>query len=130
WQRKMRRQHGQGNYKIARYADDFVLMVSGERRHAETLHEEVTAVLAPMGLRLAPEKTRVVHIDEGFTFLGFDIRRMRKRGTQKHYVYTKPSKKAIQAIKDKVKTATHRSTRHMDLDELITSLSQALTGWA
>jgi hypothetical protein len=33
-------------------------------------------VLAPLGLRLAPEKTRVVHIDEGFTFLGFDIRRL------------------------------------------------------
>jgi len=39
-------------------------------------------VLAPLGLRLAPEKTKVVHIDEGFTFLGFDIRRLRKRGTR------------------------------------------------
>jgi RNA-directed DNA polymerase len=116
WQRKKRRQHGQGNYKIVRYADDFVLMVSGERRHAETLREEVTAVLAPTGLRLAPEKTRVVHIDEGFTFLGFDIRRMRKRGTRKHYVYTRPSRKAVQAIKDKVTAKTYRSTRHMGLD--------------
>jgi len=130
WQRKKRRQHGQGNYKIVRYADDFVLMVSGERRHAETLHEEVTAVLAPMGLRLAPEKTRVVHIDEGFTFLGFDIRRMRKRGTQKYYVYTRPSRKAVQAIKDKVTAKTYRSTRHMGLDELITSLNRSLAGWA
>jgi hypothetical protein len=42
-----------------------------------------------------PEKTQVVHIDDGFTFLGFDIRRMRKRGTTKQYVYTKPSKEAI-----------------------------------
>ena len=56
-----------------------------------------------MGLRLSPEKTRVVHIDEGFVFLGFHIRRRRKRGTQKHYVYTTPSKKAVQAIKDKVR---------------------------
>jgi len=40
-------------------------MVSGDRQHAEALREEVAAVLAPMGLRLAPEKTRVVHIDEG-----------------------------------------------------------------
>ena len=101
-QRRKRRRNGQGNWKIIRYADDFVLMVHGECRHAEALREEVAAVLAPMGLRLAPEKTAVVHLDEGFTFLGFDIRRMRKRGTQKYYVYTKPSKKAIQAIKDKV----------------------------
>src|ERR1700757_2917346 len=129
-QRRARRIHGQGNWKLIRYADDFVLMVAGDRHHAEALREEVSAVLAPLGLRLAPEKTRVVHIDEGFTFLGFDIRRMRKRGTQKHYVYTKPSKKAIQAIKDKVRTKTYRSTRHTGLDELIASLNRSLAGWA
>ena len=77
-------------------------MIHGERRHAEALREEAAAVLAPLGLRLAEEKTRVAHIDEGFDFLGFTIRRMRKRGTSKHYIYTVPSKKAIQAIKDKV----------------------------
>ena len=130
YQRKKRRRRGQGNYQLIRYADDFVLMVSGDRRHAEALREEVTAVLALVGLRLAPEKTRVVHIDEGFDFLGFHIRRMRKRGTQKHYVYTRPSRKAVQAIKDKVTARTYRSTRHQDLAELITSLNRSLAGWA
>jgi RNA-directed DNA polymerase len=72
----------------------------------------------------------VVHIDEGFDFLGCNICRLRKRGTQKHYVYTRPSRKAIQAIKDKVQARTYRSTRHMDLDELIMSLNRSLTGWA
>jgi RNA-directed DNA polymerase len=130
WQRKKRRRHGQGNYQLIRYADDFVLMVSGDRHHAEALREEVTAVLAPMGLRLASEKTRVVHIDEGFNFLGFHIRRMRKRGTQKNYVYTRPSRKAVQTIKDKVTAKTYRSTRHQGLAELITSLNRSLAGWA
>jgi RNA-directed DNA polymerase len=129
-QRRKRRRNGQGNWKIIRYADDFVLMVHGERRHAEALREEVAAVLAILGLRLAPEKTRVVHVNEGFDFLGFHIRRQRKRGTQKYYVYTKPSKKAIQSIKDKVKVKTYRSTRHMALDELLTSLNRLLAGWA
>jgi RNA-directed DNA polymerase len=129
-QRQKRRKHGQGNWKIIRYADDLVLMVSGDRHHAEALRQEVAAVLAPLGLQLAPEKTRVVHIDEGFDFLGYHIRRMRKRGTQKHYVYTRPSRKAIQAIRDKVKARTYRSTRHIGLDELITSLNRSLAGWA
>ena len=105
-------------------------MVSGQRHHAEALREEVAAGLAPLGLRLSPEKTAVVHINEGFDFLGYHIRRMRKRGTQKHYVYTKPSRKAIQAIKDKVSAKTYRSTRHMSLDELLTSLNRSLRGWA
>jgi RNA-directed DNA polymerase len=129
-QREKRIRRGQGNWKIIRYADDFALVAFGEKRHAESLREVVAAALAPLGLRLAPEKTRVVHINEGFEFLGFHIRRQRKRGTQKYYVYTKPSKKAIQSIKDKVKVKTYRSTRHLDLDELIISLNRMLAGWA
>jgi RNA-directed DNA polymerase len=128
--RARRKRKGLGNWRLIRYADDFVLMVTGEQHHAENLREEVSAVLAPLGLRLAPDKTRVVHIDEGFDFLGHTIRRLRKRGTQKYYVYTKPSRKAIQAIKDKVKAATHRSTRYLELDELIISLNRKLAGWA
>jgi hypothetical protein len=61
-------------------------------------------------------------------FLGHLIRRQRKRGTRKHYVYTKPSKKAIASIKDKVKAKTYRSTRHMDLDKMITRLNRSLAG--
>ena len=129
-QRANRKAKSLGSWRLIRYADNFVLMVNGDRHHAEALREEVAAALAPLRLRLAPEKTRVVHIDEGFTFLGFDIRRMRKRGTQKYYVYTTPSRKAIQAIKDKVSARTYRSTRHQELDELIRSLNRSLAGWA
>ena len=119
YQRAKRKRNGQGNWRLCRYADDFVLLVSGNRRHAEALREEVAAVLAPLGLRLAPEKTRVVHIDEGFTSSASTSAGCASRGTQKYYVYTKPSRKAIASIKDKVKAKTYRSTRHMDLDELI-----------
>jgi RNA-directed DNA polymerase len=128
YQRSKRKKNGHGNWRIIRFADDFVLVVSGDRHHAEALREEVSAVLAPLGLRLAPEKTRVVHIDEGFDFLGHHIRRQRKRGTSKHYVYTKPSNKAIRSIKATVKEKTYRSTRHMELDELLRSLNRTLGG--
>jgi RNA-directed DNA polymerase len=130
YQRAKRKRTGAGNWRLIRYADDFVVMVSGERHHAENLREEVASVLAPLGLRLAAEKTQVVHIDEGFDFLGFHIRRMRKRGTNQHFVYTVPSKKAIQSIKDKVKLKTSRSTLHADVDEMIISLGRSLRGWA
>ena len=87
----------------SRPATHLVLMVSGDRQQAETRRDEGSAGIEPLGLRLAPDKTRVAHIDEGFVFLGFTIRRQRKRGTQKYYVYTTPSRKAVQAIKDKVR---------------------------
>ena len=83
-------------------------MVAGTRAHAEALREEVAAVLAPMGLRLSAAKTRISHIDEGFDFLGFRIQRHPKRGTAKRYVYTYPSKKALAAVKAKVRALTRR----------------------
>ena len=43
------------------------------------LREDLAAVLAPMGLRLSPAKTQVVHMADGFDFLGFHIRWKRKR---------------------------------------------------
>jgi RNA-directed DNA polymerase len=129
-QRAKRKRNGEANYRLIRYADDFVILVSGDRRHAEELQEEVAAVLAPLGLRLAPEKTAVVHVDEGLDFLGFHIRRQRKRGTQEWRVYTKPSKKAIQSIKDKVTAKTCRSTRHEDLEDVLLGVNQSLGGWA
>jgi RNA-directed DNA polymerase len=130
WQREKRRRQGLGTWRLVRYADDFVVMVNGTRAHAEALREETAAVLALVGLRLAEEKTRVVCIDEGFDFLSFTIRRMRKRGTAKHYVYTIPSKAAIQAIKDKISAKTYRSTRHLDPGMLIQSINRTLAGWA
>jgi RNA-directed DNA polymerase len=129
-QRQARKKQGLANWRLIRYCDDFVVIVTGDRQHAEELRAWVASLLAKVGLRLSPEKTQVVHIDEGFDFLGFHIRRMRKRGTQKHYVYTVPSKKSIQSIKDKVRAKTYRSTLHSSLRELLISLNQSLRGWA
>jgi len=91
---------------------------------------KVAGLLAPLGLRLSEEKTRVVDVDEGFVFLGFLIQRRRKRGTTKSYVYTVPSRKAIQSIKDRVSAATYRSTQNQDLDQLLLRLNRMLAGWA
>ena len=130
YQRVKRRKQGLGTWKLIRFADDFVIVVHGQRHHAEALRDEVAGVIAPLGLRLSPDKTRVVHVDDGFDFLGQHIRRQRKRGTQKHYVYTRPSKKAIKAIKAKVSAMTYRSTRDQDTGDLLRRVSRVLGGWA
>lgn len=54
YQRSGRKKKGLGNWRLIRYADDFVLMVSGEARHCEALREEVSAVLAPPGAAAGP----------------------------------------------------------------------------
>ena len=115
---------------LVRYADDFIITGASRELLESEVRPMVERFLNERGLMLSPEKTRITHIDEGFDFLGFRIRQMRKRGTSKYYVYTTPSRKAIQSVRDKVRAKTYRSTRHMGLGELITSLNQSLAGWA
>lgn len=104
-------------------------MVAGTREDAERLREETATVLVPMGLRLSTEKTTICHIDDGFVFLGFRIQRKQKRGSQKRYVYTYPSKNALAAVIDKVRTITRTMGRNNPLTDLLRRLSSVLRGW-
>jgi RNA-directed DNA polymerase len=127
-QRRTRKARGLARYRLVRYADDFVVMVAGTHGDAEALKAEAAAVLAPMGLRLSEAKTRITHIDEGLDFLGYRVQRHQKRGTAKRYVYTYPSKNALQAIKAKVRTIS-RQNRNQPLAVLLHRLNLALRGW-
>ena len=126
--RYRRRAKGLPTYRLVRYADDFVVLVSGTREHVEGLRAEVAGILAPMGLRLSEEKTTIAHIDEGLDFLGFRIQRTTKSGSNKRFVYTWPSKKALASIMAIVKTMTKRDTS-MSLTDLLRRLNPVLRGW-
>jgi RNA-directed DNA polymerase len=126
-QRHRRRLQGQATYRLVRYADDFVICVAGDRRHAEQLVREIARVIGPLGLALAGEKTHVTHIDEGFDFLGWRI----KRGRGSHgrpVIHTYPSKRALASVKAKVKAIT-RTGYHHTLDQLLHRLNPVLRGW-
>jgi RNA-directed DNA polymerase len=125
---RRRRREGRANVRLVRYCDDFVVLVSGTRDHAEGLREEVAAVLSPMGLRLSEEKTGVAHIDEGFCFLGFRIQRKRQRGGHRRHVYTYPSKDALASVKRKVRALTRQGT-NLSLAVLLHQVNQVLRGW-
>jgi RNA-directed DNA polymerase len=126
--RQQRRRKGLANYRMVRYADDFLVLVAGTRADAERLRDETARVLLPMGLRLSEEKTVIVHIDEGFDLLGMHIQRHKKRGAAKRYVYTYPSRAALAAVKAKVRSAT-RGTTNQSLSELVNRLNPVLRGW-
>ena len=127
--REQRRRKGLANYRLVRFADDWVVMVAGTKADAERLREEAAAVLLPMGLRLSEEKTVIVHIDQGFNFLGMRIQRHRQRGSKRRFVYTYPSRAALMAVKAKVRSITRRST-NQSLSLLLHRLNPVLRGWA
>jgi RNA-directed DNA polymerase len=129
WKRAKLRKAGTPVHRIVRYADDFVIMVGGARTDAEALWDEVSEVLAPIGLRLSAEKTRVRHIDDGFDFLGWHIQRRTWRGRGgKKAVYTYPSKEALASVIGKVRSFTRRN-RHRTLAALLRKLNPLLQGW-
>jgi RNA-directed DNA polymerase len=127
-EREKRRCRGQANYRFVRYADDFLILMSGSREHAQEAYSMAEAVLSPMGLSLSPEKTMITHIDEGLDFLGWHIQRHHKRGCDRRYVYTYPARKAVKAIMAKIKMAC-RQGYNGPLAALLKRLSSMLQGW-
>jgi RNA-directed DNA polymerase len=127
--RRWRSWKNRPSWRLVRYADDFAVLVRGTREHAEALREEIAGVIAPMGLRLSPPKTQIVHIDDGFRFLGFRIQRRRKRGTDHWYVYTFIDDRPIRQLKAKIRALTRR-TSHADLAATLIQLNQLLRGWS
>jgi RNA-directed DNA polymerase len=129
WRRESRRRKGLPNWRIVRYADDFAVLVNGSGQDAEALREEIAGVLAGLGLRFSDAKTRVTHMSEGFSFLGFRIQWRHKRGTQKWYVYTFIDDRPVRSVKAKIRALTHR-TSQLDLGYVLTRLNQVMHGWA
>jgi RNA-directed DNA polymerase len=127
--RAARRRKGLPTWKAVRYADDFAVLVHGSRQDTEALREQIARVLATLGLQLSEPKTRVVHLSEGFSFLGFRIQWRRKRGTAKWYVYTFIGQRPIRSLKAKIRALTHR-TSQQDLGYVLTRLNQVMHGWA
>jgi RNA-directed DNA polymerase len=128
--RHHRRDRGQATWRLVRYADDFVVMVFGTRDHVEAIREDVAAVLAPMGLRLSPSKTRIVHMSDGFDFLGFRILWRRKMGTRDTWhVYTFIGDRPVRSLKDKIRALTRR-TSPLDLGDTLIRINQITQGWA
>jgi hypothetical protein len=111
-----------GKVNLIRFADDFV--ITGESRAIleQDVMPLVTEFLQERGLVLAPEKTRIVHIDEGFDFLGFHFR---KYGGK---LLIKPARASIDHISAKVKTILQKG-QHWPQSEIIRTLNPVLRGW-
>lgn len=108
---------------VVRYADDFVITGNSRELLESEVRPWVEAFLAQRGLQLSPEKTRVVHMDEGFDFLGWNFRKYKGK------LLIKPSKKNVQTFYRKVRdiVKTHIS---MKQEDLIAKLNPVLRGWA
>ncbi|WP_222270873.1 reverse transcriptase domain-containing protein [Modestobacter marinus] len=129
WRRERRRAKGLPNWRIVRYADDFAVLCDGTRDHVEALREQISGVLATIGLAFSKAKTRVVHMSEGFDFLGFRIQWKRKRGTNTWHAYTFIADRPIRSLKAKVRALTNRTSQQSPASVLV-RLGLIMRGWS
>ena len=107
---------------LVRYADDFVVMCH-TRHQAEQVWQRLGEWLAPRGLAFNEDKTHIVHVDHGFDFLGFNIRRYRGK------LLIKPSPAAVKRIRQRL-AAEVRSLRGANAEAVIRRLNPIIRGWA
>jgi len=132
----IRRKPADGPYEAVnyhRFADDIVITVSGhhsKRGWAERAQQRLQEQLTPLGVELNREKTQVVDVlkGEAFGFLGFDLRRVRKRHAQGHFILMTPKKKARKAIKATIRDII-RAGGALPTPEIVAQLNGAVAGW-
>lgn len=108
---------------VVRYADDFVVTAPSKEVLEGYVIPRITEFLKQRGLELSEAKTRIVHIDEGFDFLGFTVRRF--KGT----LLTKPAKDKVLRHLRSIKTylKNHEQT---PAGQVIRDLNPVIRGWA
>src|SRR5215471_5836858 len=112
-----------GSPAVIRYADDLVALCHSQEQ-ARQVKARVAAWLAPRGLAFNEDKTRIVRLDEGFDFLGFNVRRYSGRK-----LLVKPSKAAVKRLRARL-AAEVRALRGLNALAVVTKLNPIIKGWA
>jgi RNA-directed DNA polymerase len=112
---------------LVRYADDYVALCHS-REQAEQVKQRLTAWLEPRGLRFNEDKTQIVHAEDGFSFLGFDIRRyVDRQGSGKLLI--KPSAESVKRLRKRLSTDI-RALRGANAAAVIFHLNPIVKGWS
>jgi group II intron reverse transcriptase/maturase len=131
--REMRRR----GYRLTRYADDWLVTCPSRAEAQETLCV-ATRILAALGVVVNEAKTRIVHLSQGFEFLGYKIKRGSRSlrlqpgrirsGVQPGGVYAYPTPRSIERFKDQIRRRTRRKAP-LSTAALIAEINPIIRGW-
>jgi RNA-directed DNA polymerase len=111
-----------GSPVLIRYADDFVVLCH-TREQADAVKAALAQWLTPRGLTFNEDKTQVVSIDDGFDFLGFNVRRY--DGT----LLIKPAKAAVKRIRERLRVEM-RALRGHNAATVLRKINPIVRGWS
>jgi RNA-directed DNA polymerase len=112
-----------------RYADDFVVFCRTEEQTWAIKHR-LAHWLGQRGLAFSEDKTRVVHLEDGFDFLGWTVKRYRVTTTRSGWILLiKPSKDSVATIKERLRQEWH-GLRGTNAGAIVRRLNPIIRGWA
>jgi group II intron reverse transcriptase/maturase len=123
-------------YQLTRYADDWVITCQSPAEARAALAAART-ILTALGVQLHPQKTRIVHVQSGFEFLGYKIKQGRqlqlpsskiRSSARSGALYAYPKEKSVQRFMEQVRNRTRRKAP-LKTEELIEQLNPELRGW-
>jgi RNA-directed DNA polymerase len=124
-------------FQLTRYTDDWVVTCRNAAE-ARSVINVATKILERLGVELHAEKTRIVHIREGFEFLGYKIKRGTRplklsaskirSGTRRGDMYAYPRQKSITHFKDQIRQLTRRKAP-LTTEVLIEQINPVIRGW-
>jgi group II intron reverse transcriptase/maturase len=124
------RKRGRPTFQIVRYADDFVILVSGTLEQAQAERDALAEFLKrELRMDLSAEKTLITKVEDGFEFLGYRIVQERARSTKRNVGKLFIPKSKLQYLRDRIKIRTKRTVLNLSLGQLVADLNPIIVGW-
>jgi RNA-directed DNA polymerase len=118
-----------GTRAMVRYADDFVVFCETREDAVECIRV-LRGWLAERGLQFSRAKTKIVRLEDGFDFLGFNVRHYKDPRHKSGWIQRiQPSRESVGRIKEKLR-GIWRQGLHMPTESLLARLNQVVRGWA
>jgi RNA-directed DNA polymerase len=124
-------------FRLTRWADDFVIVCKTREEARRALETAERFLREELRVRLHPQKTRIVHVRQGFEFLGYKVKRgkgyrlpdhKRQSRTNPQNLYVIPREKSVKRFEEQVRNLTRRKAP-IKLRELIEQLNPVIRGW-
>lgn len=116
-------QRHRNKVNLVRYADDFIITGASREVLEDQVRPLVERFLGERGLELSPEKTVVTHIEQGFDFLGQNVRKYRGK------MLIKPSTASIRSVKRRTREII-KGSGSLKAGQMVVKLNFLLRGWA
>jgi RNA-directed DNA polymerase len=131
------RKMAQEGFRLTRWADDFAVLCQTREEAQRALAIATQVLREELGVALHPQKTRIVHISQGFEFLGYKVKqgtgfrlpahRRRSRSNPRN-LYAVPREKSVKRFQEQIRALTRRKAP-LKLRELIERINPVIRGW-